>query len=431
MPQTLLASEKAINHEDGLNMTMGLQRIAQAVEKLAEQAQKPTVYAFHIDGTESVPASKVTYLEDASGFTPAAMDYTNGKFDYGSWANAFFMPRPCMVKSDGTVDYYLLENDYTKKTDGTASDVANTSYDGNAMMEWGRNGKKIWYKIVPDTGDTSSATVYIADEQVDPDYVAWSFVNNQGNYVDHFYTAIYNGSNGDASNKMRSLSGQAVKKSLTGQNEIIAAELNNPGTDKLWYTDVFCDRILIDLLLVLIGKSTDTETVFGNGLITGSETALTNYVTGALNDKGLFFGYSDQTHAVKVFGMENWWGAQWRRTAGLNMNSGVFKYKMTYPYTTDSQGYVNTEVTPTGTSGGYISKMVFLKDAFVAGEVSGTSSTHYCDGQWWNASGDRWSLWGGSSLLGVICGAFSCDVGDGLGGAVWAFGSALSLKPLA
>jgi hypothetical protein len=113
------------------------------------------------------------------------------------------------------------------------------------------------------------------------------------------------------------------------------------------------------------------------------------------------------------------------------MNSGVFKYKMTYPYTTDSQGYVDTGVTPTGTSGGYISKMVFLKDAFVAGEVSGTSSTHYCDGQWWNTSGDRWSLWGGASSDGVGCGAFYCAVHYGLGGAIWGFGSALSLKPLA
>jgi hypothetical protein len=41
-----------------------------------------------------------------------------------------------MVKTDGTVDYYLDPDDYTKKADGTASDVANTSYDGNAFMQW-------------------------------------------------------------------------------------------------------------------------------------------------------------------------------------------------------------------------------------------------------------------------------------------------------
>ena len=112
-----------------------------------------TIYAFHIDSTEGDPSSKVTYLKDAIGMKPAHMDYTAGKFDYGSWKDAFFMPRPCMVKYDGTVDYYLDPDDYTKKADGSASDVANTSYGGNAMMEWGRDGKKIWMKIEPDNGD--------------------------------------------------------------------------------------------------------------------------------------------------------------------------------------------------------------------------------------------------------------------------------------
>lgn len=46
------------------------------------------------------------------------------------------MPRPCMLKSDGTVDYYLDPDDYTKKEDGeTPSDIANVNYNGNAMME--------------------------------------------------------------------------------------------------------------------------------------------------------------------------------------------------------------------------------------------------------------------------------------------------------
>jgi hypothetical protein len=58
--------------------------------------------------------------------TPAAMGSTS--FNYGSWKNAFFMPRPCMLKFDGTVDYYLNPNDYSKKEDGTASDITNFEY---------------------------------------------------------------------------------------------------------------------------------------------------------------------------------------------------------------------------------------------------------------------------------------------------------------
>jgi hypothetical protein len=84
-----------------------------------------------------------------------------------------------MLKYDGTVDYYLDPNDYSKKLDGTASDVADPTYAGNAMMEWGRDGKIIWYKVVPDS-DPTSYSVYIADNQVDDAYVCYPFVNGDG-----------------------------------------------------------------------------------------------------------------------------------------------------------------------------------------------------------------------------------------------------------
>lgn len=81
------------------------------------------------------------------------------------------MPKPCMLKSNGTVDCYLDPDDYTKKEDGTGSPVANVDFDGNAMMEWGQGGKRIWYKIIPDTEDTSSATILIADHKHDDGFV--------------------------------------------------------------------------------------------------------------------------------------------------------------------------------------------------------------------------------------------------------------------
>ena len=127
-------TRRFITHGDGQRIDLDLQRIAQGVEAIASTRPNYHLYAFHIDSTESDPEDCITYLEDAVGMTPAKMDYQNGVFDWGSWGNAFFLPRPCMVKSDGTVDYYLNENDYTLKADGTASDVADTSYDGNAMV---------------------------------------------------------------------------------------------------------------------------------------------------------------------------------------------------------------------------------------------------------------------------------------------------------
>ena len=119
--------------------------IANAISEVANAVKSGTsghIYGFIIDGNESNPSAAVSYTDDAVGLTPAHMDFTNDVFDYGSWKDAFFMPRPCMLKFDGTVDYYLDPDDYTKKIDGTASDIANSAYAGNAMMEWGQNGKK-------------------------------------------------------------------------------------------------------------------------------------------------------------------------------------------------------------------------------------------------------------------------------------------------
>jgi hypothetical protein len=420
-------------------------RIAESLSGIEKALKRGsyTLYAFHIDGSESNPASKVTYLEDAKGMTPAYMDYTNGVFNYGSWKDAFFMPKPCMVLQEGIVDYYLDPDDYTKKEDGTASDVADTSYAGNAMMEWGQNGKKIWYKVVPDPGDVTSGTVYICDEQLDPSYHAWSFINNQGRLVDHFYTPIFNGSsvNDGTKDVMRSISGLAVTQSLPGTTEIDRCKNNNLGDEVLWYTEVAADRILINFLLILMGKSTDTQAVFGNGLITGSQSALNSYRTGALNDKGLFFGYSDQTHAVKVFGMENFWGAQWRRHAGYILSGGTQKLKLTYgrqdgstadAYNTDGTGYLSMGITPTGTSGGYIDTMNFNEYGMFGKNMGGTgsgSSTYYCDAQWFNNSGDRYALFGGCSNDGLPCGALYCRLSNAVSGSYWAYGVALSYKP--
>ena len=421
--------------ETGKEIVASLHNIEKALKK-----DSHTLYAFHIDGSESDPSEMVTYLEDAVGMTPAKMDYVNGKFDYGSWENTFFMPRPCMVLQSGVTDYYLDPNDYTKKEDGTASDIANTAYAGNAMVEWGRDGKRIWYKVVPDANDITSGTVYICDEQLDESYHAWNFINNQGRLVDHFYTPIYNGSsiNDGTNNVMRSISGQAVSKALTGTEEITRCQRNNKSSDVLWNTEVISDRILINFLLILMGKSVDTQTVFGNGVITGSETAFNNYVTGALNDKGLFFGYSDQTHAVKVFGMENYWGLQWRRHAGYGLKNGNQMLKLTYGqqdgstvdgYNTDFTGYINMGISPTGTSGGYISEMNFNDKGMFGKEMSGSASTYYCDGQWYNASGDRYALCGGSSNAGLHCGAFSAHLSNTVSDSYWALGVALSYRP--
>ena len=106
-------------------------------------------YGLKINKNDSNPATRCTYLFDAVGMTPAAMNYSTGAFDFGDWGDVFFVKNnyPAMVRYDGTEDYKLDPNDHTKKADGTtASDVANTAYGGNAMSVFDGSGDKgkIW-----------------------------------------------------------------------------------------------------------------------------------------------------------------------------------------------------------------------------------------------------------------------------------------------
>ena len=388
------------------------------------------VYGFHINSKESDPSTAVTYLLDAVGMTPAKMDFTNNKFDYGSWENAFFMPKPCMLKSDGTVDYYLNKNDYSKKEDGTtASDIANVDYDGNAMMEF----PKIYLRVVPDYNDNTSASIYISNTKLDG-YTEWNYYNDAGTVKDHFYVAIYNGSK-DTKGKMRSLSGQAVSSKLTRSAELDAIRLNGTG----WYSHVYSDRNLINYLLILISKSLNSQAVFGQGIVSSNEDGFNAYVTGAdMNDKGLFHGYSDPTKPVKVFGIENWWGLQWDATAGLMNVNGNIKYKFTpgtqdgsaaTSYNLTGEGYLDSGVVPSGTSGGYINAETFnYKGAMLPTVASGSSSTYYCDGLWFNNSITAYALYGGNAGSGGRCGSACCSLDSGVGRAWWAVGASLSFR---
>lgn len=390
-----------------------------------------TVYGMHINGAESNPANMITYLSDCAnaGFTHTAkMNFSTGKFDWGDWANAFFIPKSCMLKYNGIVDYYLNENDETKKVDGTASDVGNTSYGGNAMMEWGQ----LWWKLVPDSNGNGT-NFYIADAKVDNTYHAYNNVDCNGHINKHFYTPKYFGSN--ISSRLRSISGAANSVLTTAQQEIDLAKANNQDTNNpIWYTEVYADRLLINLLLVMMAKSMNTQAVYGTGRC-GSSDAIGN---GTMNGKGMFWGSQDQTSGVKVFGMENWWGNIWRRVAGYMNLSNVIYTKLTYDtsdgstvkgYNLTGSGYVR-QGSVGGTSGGYISAMTYTSTAIVPKTVSGSDTTYYADGCWFS-SGTMYAWVGGYWGSSPLVGAFYVDLDDSVSHADTNLGAALSCKPVA
>lgn len=393
------------------------------------------LFGFKLDQNESDPASMIEYIEDNKNYHSAHMNYSTDMFDYGDWKDVWFIRdlKPCMLNYDGTVAYELDKNDYSLKADGTPSDIANDSFSGNAMV----GIPKVYWKII-DNGD-NTANIYFSNKKVDDDFVCWSHIDNNDNEIDYCYMPIYNGSN--VSNKLRSLSGKTPINNQTGTTEITLAKANNLTSDVIWYTEVFSDRMLINLLLFLIGKSTDTQTVFGNGHYTGGVSSASSLLTtGTLNNKGLFYGTNGTGKAVKVFGMEHWWGNQWRRIAGWINDKGNQKIKMTYGqsdgstvdgYNTDGSGYISIVCTPSGTSGGYISKMTVTKNSLIPTIASGSATTYYTDGLWFNNSQVDYVIVGGSSTAGLLVGALYSDLTYAVSRANWSIGAAVSCKPLA
>ena len=151
--------------------------------------------------------------------------------------------------------------------------------------------------------------------------------------------------------------------------------------------------------------------------------------TGTMNTKGLFWGESTGKSGVKVFGMENFWGNQWRRTAGLMLANGITKAKLIPPYNTDGSGYKTiSSVAPSGTSGGFIKDIIFTKDGFAPSAASGSESTYYCDGLWYNNEITAFALFGGTLNTGRHCGSLFVNLANAPSFAHWLVGASSSYK---
>ena len=393
------------------------------------------VYGFKVAKGTQNPSSRVTYLEDCTGFTPAKMNFSQDEFDYGDWAGAFFMPRPCVLKNNGTVAYYLDPDDYTKKADGTAADISSISMDGDVMVEF----PKIWVKR---TEDSNYYYTYIADHQVDSNYKCYANLDANGNEIDHFYVAAYDGY--IYNNVLRSLSGKTPENTVTGSDFITRALAKNSGSNYEnggWYISQWCDRALICDLLILIGKSTNTQETFGFGHYEGGTSASSLKATGTMNDKVLFWGKSTSGYGVKVFGIENFWGNMWKFCAGIMASGNSVYAKMTWSTADGSpgRGYGTTAVSTSkslgktlgGTSGGYISNTYNSQYGNVPITANGSSDTYECDGLWFNTSANVYfARVGGYCRNDLLVGAFCLVLNAAVSASDWYTGASLSCKPL-
>ena len=338
------------------------------------------VYGFIIDQDESDPDSMITYIEDNVDFIPVHMDYVTDKFDYGDWEDVWFIKdlKPCMLKYDGTVDYELDKNNYSKKADGSGdSDIANADYEGNAMI----GIPKVYWKIVDNEDDT--ANVYFSNRKLDEDYHCWSHLDVNGNEIDYCYIGLFPSSK-DSTNRIRSLAQGRTDNSLV--NFFKYCRLNNLDDNIIWDMISYSDNTLLTLLLMLIARTTNAQTAFGTGYLSAYGAARGgNY---GLLEKGLFYGIASGSSYVKVFGIFNWWGNCLRVCSGIlkDNTTQTLKIKMTQSkkdgsnvsdYNTDGAGYLSYH--SYSIKAGFIKKMKFTPYGLIWGENGGSATTYYCD----------------------------------------------------
>lgn len=353
-------------------------------------------YGFKRAKNNSSPSDRITYLYDAVGKTPGAMNFTSGVFSYGGWENFIEqIARPVMLKNDGTVDYELCHTDQTKKIDGvTASDVANTGYAGNAMVEFNDE-----FKWVHRSQDANYEYVIFCNVQFDDTYECYAHKNANGEAQAAFYWGMFKGTN--VGNKLRSIGTGAVMVSQTRNTEVAYATANGDGYNTIYKSgwDYICD------LLTLIGKSDNTQAVYGKGRSKSSNT--TAIGVGSLKTFGAFKGYTDETSDVKVLWIEGFWGNVWEGMQGLILDgANGIKTKMTPPYNFTGSGYDATGVVPNGTSGGFVNVNNTTKaNGYVPVTASGSETTYMCDGLWFNNSQVDYALVGGSWIYAGRCGS--------------------------
>ena len=383
-------------------------------------------YGMKINKNDSNPATRCTYLFDAAGMTPAAMNYETGLFDIGDWGDVFFVKNnyPAMVLYNGTEDYKLDPNDHTLKADGTESDVSNVNYGGNAMSVFdGTVDGKIWLSQF-EIGNYEY--IIISNVQYDATFNDDAYVREDGSHADKLYYPMFGGSYDGT--RIRSLAGQTLMYNTNASTEIARAKANGDG----WNIGSWSRRNLLNCMLKLMSKTDNSQAAFGQGQTTGYvEDASVNYGhlgTGTLKDKGQFYGYNDTTHEVKVFFIEKWWGNRWDRINGLLMVGGEILAKMTPPYNLTGKGFDKVGIKMEGKTGGYQKATKSSEYGRLPASIGGSSSTYTCDYFYWDAGITAFALVGGICYYGEYCGADFVYLSSSASYAYWTIGASVFLE---
>ncbi len=346
-------------------ITAAYSNVGGSLQQVYSAAEEYVTYGVRISLNTSNPQSAVTYTDDAVGMTGGS----------SAWDE---MPiyreiRPCILK-DGAVEYYLNLSDFTKKSDGTASDI-HTGTDGDVMIEFPKVGFKI---------ESSGNYLYVKITN-DPNAEGYSYAafrryagENSSVYKNHLYLGAYLGYVMDG--KLRSLSGYSPSRSITMDSFRTYAHEKGNG----YGLQSFYAVTLLQCLYLIRYKTLDSQTACGFG---ASNTNLVRYNTGGTKYHPMFYAGTSTYPQIKVFGIEDLWGNQqtyldgigcdsnWNFIVNRNHEKGDNCGVDSYPSGVDiSETWYSIGV------GSYMSKPQGSNElGFLLKEWNANESTYFCD----------------------------------------------------
>ena len=403
----------------------------ETLDKVYAAVSAAPYYGFIEHNAILAPGQRIEYIGINKNWNPITVT-KGGGYTLNEWAAFPWLlgNKPYMVRSDGTPDYRLNEDDYTLKEDGTASDVANTEYDGGAFA-WVPKIYKREYMAGDDRYVLFSMTAADGFEPIgfiDPDDKEL-----EGAWLPMFYGSIVD-------EKMRSLSGLQpdYSKTTDAQNTAITAV-----GDRAKFLGGALMHTLIDLEIML-AKTTNLQSAYGSGNSSGYDESLTptmgvkqNAVVGG----GQFFGTSDGKSLNKIFhSIVLGSYQQWMRDPYMLLVNGRYKVSKNYKYDLTGATYTDTGINLTKIlkEDGSQNTGVFYPHKYQTipgfGHLpvhpsKGSTSTGGCDGLWQNCEITAVALRFGTCNHGAIAGGRYLDFGNAAGAADWTLGSALLLLP--
>ncbi|MCD7812148.1 MAG: hypothetical protein LUG91_09940, partial [Ruminococcus sp.] len=350
------------------------------------------------------PSTRVEYLGANKDFTPMSMNMSTYAMNYGSWGDWEWLKAnvPVMCNFDGGIDYYLNPDDYTKKEDGSDSDVANIDYEGDAMAVIKKIYKKE-YKVGNDR------YVYFCERKVDDDFRPVGF-DVLGKERDYMLIPMFYGSF-DSSGRMRSIAGQWSCLSASGNasNNLNSTAIGTTeqytalqaSSENALFFGGALTNTLADICIMLT-RSTNSQEAFGYGMCSTYVDDASQYYGTQINtvvDGGQFYGSDDKASFNKIFHSCVVGSYMlWQRDPYMLLIEGRIFVSPDYTYSLTGDGYLDTGVdfTPEDTSVHYYPTCRVIKDfgAVPAFDMQDVASTAlgYCDGIWANSSGTRVSL---------------------------------------